>query len=494
MKTNLREFYKNSYLYDRIPYIHEFTPSGKVSGAIFAISTIENAIPILHGSSGCGFHYKYVCRRSWKPAYNLKCTGLKEKDIIMGGSEKLKKTILETVKKYNPSLIGIIPASSIDVTNDDIEGVIREIQPLISCKLIFVKSKKISHADKRSNARKSFCENNTNKKKIHDGNLKSCGFSEAMEEIVQKVMKPQEVDNNLINICGFYWGINEDAMVNGMKKEFEKMGIKINSFIPNCSVEELETAPRATLNIITSRVKWVMKMKELYGTEFMVVRNEDYSYSGLDGIEEFYLDVAKKIGAYERLSEYLNMRKVYMEERLKKQFLKLCKYTCVIYCEDFRNIGKLINFYGYVLKLKIKYIAVTVKQNRYMSLFSENQLFEMAKENIIDGLSKLDYEVSWKINFNNEETITFEKDADICVGDISTKSSKHINPPAFIPLDFDNYEKFIHHYIDMINRTALNEKRGFPLDNYNKENVNEEVSKKMWDILWLQRGGKKYEL
>lgn len=493
MDTNLREFYKNKYLYKSIPYIHEFTPSGKVSGAIFAISTIENAIPILHGSSGCGFHYRYVCRRNWKPAYNLKCTGLKEKDIIMGGSEKLKKTILETVKKYNPSLIGIIPASSVDLTNDDIEGVINEIQPQISCKLIFAKSKKISHADKRNNARKSFCDNKKNNKKNDDGNLKSCGFSEAMEAIVQKVMKPQEVDNNLINICGFYWGINENPMVNGMKEEFEKMGIKINAFIPNCSVEELETAPRVALNIITSRVKWIMTMKELYGTEFMIVRNEEYGYRGLDGIEEFYLDVAKKIWSYEKLSEYLNKRKIHIKEKLKNQLLQLSKFTCVIYCEDFRNIDKLITFYGYVLKLKIKYIAVTVKQNRYMSLFSENQLYEMAKENIIDGLIKLDYEIPWEINFNNQEMITFE-DADICIGDISIKSPKHINPPAFIPLDFDNYEKFILHYIDMIIRIVSNEKKSFPLDNYSKENVNEEVSRKMWDILWLQRGGKKYEL
>lgn len=491
MYANLREFYKNSYLYDRIPYIHEFTPSGKVSGAIFAISTIRNAIPILHGSSGCGFHYRYVCRRSWKPAYNLKCTGLKEKDIIMGGSEKLKKTILETVKKYNPSLIGIIPASSVDVTNDDIEGVVREIQPQINCKLIYVKSKKISHADKRSNARKSICENN---KKIDDGNLKSCGFSEAMEAIVQKVMKPQKVDNNLINICGFYWGTNENPIVNGMKKEFEKMGIKINTFIPNCSVQELETAPRAALNIITSRVKWVIKMKELYGTEFMIVRNEDYGYSGLDGIEEFYLDVAKKIGSYKKLNKYLNKRKIDIEDKLKNQLLQLSKYTCVIYCEDFRNICKLINFYGYVLKLKIKYIAVTVKQNRYMSLFSENQLFEMAKENIIDSLSKLDYEVPWKINFNNDEMITLEEDSDIYIGDMCDKSSKYINPPAFIPLDFDNYEKFILHYIDILNRTVSNENTGSYLENSGDMDINEEVSRKMWDILWLQRGGKKYEL
>jgi len=490
METNLREFYKNSYLYDRIPYFHEFTPSGKVSGAIFAISTIENAIPILHGSSGCGFHYRYVCRRSWKPAYNLKCTGLEEKDIILGGSEKLKKTIIETVKKYNPSLIGIIPASSVDMTNDDIEGVIREIQPKITCKLIYVKSNKISHADKRGNARKSFCENNNDKKKSHDGNLKSCGFSEAMEAIVQTIMKPQDTDNNLINICGFYWGVYEDPMANGIKKEFEKMGIKINAFIPNCSVEELETAPRAALNIITSRVKWVINMKELYGTQFMVVRNEDYGYRGLNGIEEFYIDVAKKIGSYETLSKYLNKRKVDIEERLKKPLLQISKYTCVIDCEDFRNISKLICFYGCVLKLKIKYIVVTVKQNRYMSLFSRSTLFEMAKENIIEGLDKLAYEVTWKINFSNEEMIAFEEDADLWIGDMSIQSSKYINPPSFIPLDFDNYEKFILHYIDTVNRTVFHENTDSPLDNYSNVNVNEEVSRKMWDILWLQRGGK----
>lgn len=140
METSLREFYKNSYLYDRVPYIHKFTPSGKVAGAIFAISTIENAIPILHGSSGCGFHYRYVCRRSWKPAYNLKCTGLKETDIIMG-KWKIKGSNYWNGEKYSPSLIGIIPASSVDMTGDDIEGVIRELQPQITYKLLFVKSK-----------------------------------------------------------------------------------------------------------------------------------------------------------------------------------------------------------------------------------------------------------------------------------------------------------------------------------------------------------------
>lgn len=489
METNLREFYKNSYLYDRLPYIHEFTPSGKVSGAIFAISTIENAIPILHGSSGCGFHYRYVCRRSWKPAYNLKCTDLKERDIIMGGREKLKKTIIETVKKYNPSLIGVIPASSVDMTNDDIEGVIRELQPQITCKLIFVESKKISHADKRNNAIKSFCENNTDKKKMHDGNLKSCGFSEAMEAIVENVMKSQEINNNLVNICGFYWGIHEDAMVNGIKKELKKMGIKINAFIPNCSTKELETAPRAALNIITSRVKWVTKMKELFGTEFMIVRNEDYGYRGLNGIEEFYVDITKKLSSYNRLSKYLNNRKVHIEERLKKSLLQIGKYTCSIYCEDFRSIFKLIYFYGCVLKLKIKYIVIIVKRDRYMSMFSKSTLYDMAKRNLMEGLKELDYEATWQINFSNEEIIEFEDAVDLCIGDKYIENSKHIDPPAFIPLDFDNYEKFILNYIDMINKTVANENRDFLLGNY-YENVNEEVSRKMWDILWLQRGGK----
>ena len=174
--------------------------------------------------------------------------------------------------------------------------------------------------------------------------------------------------------------------------------------------------------------------------------------------------------------------------------LQISKFTCVIYCEDFRNICKLIYFYGCVLKLKIKYIVVTVKQDRYMSLFSKDTLFEMAKENIIEGLSKLDYEVDWKINFSNKEMIAFEEDVDLCIGDMSIQSSKHINPPPFIPLDFDNYEKFILNYIDMINRTVFHENTSFLLDNYSNVNVNEEVSRKMWDILWLQRGGKRDEL
>lgn len=494
MDTSLREFYKNSYLYVRVPYIHEFTPSGKVAGAILAISTIRNAIPILHGSSGCGFHYRYVCRRSWKPAYNLKCTGLKENEIIMGGSEKLKQTIIETVKKYNPSLIGIIPASSIDMTGDDIEGVIRELQSQINCKLLFVKSKKISHADKRNNARKSFCENNTEKKKFHDGNLKSCGFSEAIEAIVEDVMKPQEIDNTLVNICGFYWGIYEDAMVKGIRNELGKIGVKINAFIPNCSVEELETAPRAALNIITSRVKWVLKMKELYGTEYMIVRNEEYGYKGLNGIEKFYLDISKKIGIYEKASKYLNKRKIDIEKRLENKLLNMSKYTCAIYCEDFREIYKLIYFYGCVLKLKIKCIVVTVKQDGYRSLFSRNTLFEMAKDNIAEGLNELDYEVKWIINFEVEETFNFEENVDICVGDTHIQNSKCINMPPFIPLDFDNYEKFILHYIDLIYRIMCQEDVSLHLENNYNVNVNEEVSKKMWDILWLQRGGKCHEL
>lgn len=87
----------------------------------------------------------------------------------------------------------------------------------------------------------------------------------------------------------------------------------------------------------------------------------------------------------------------------------MSEYTCAIYCEDFRDIYKLIYFYGCVLKLKIKYVVVTVKQNGYMSLFSKDTLFEMAKENILEGLNELDYEVNWKINFDIEKSLHLKK-------------------------------------------------------------------------------------
>jgi nitrogenase molybdenum-iron protein alpha/beta subunit len=64
MNENLREYYKNAYFYNRLPYAHSFSPSGKAVGAIYAVSAIEGAVPILHGSAGCGFHYRYICRQS----------------------------------------------------------------------------------------------------------------------------------------------------------------------------------------------------------------------------------------------------------------------------------------------------------------------------------------------------------------------------------------------------------------------------------------------
>jgi hypothetical protein len=139
-------------------------------------------------------------------------------------------------------------------------------------------------------------------------------------------------------------------------------------------------------------------------------------------------------------------------------------------------------------------------------LFEKYGVGEIKVINIIEGGDKMEtnlrefyknrylYDRIPYIHFSNEEMIVFEEEVDLCIGDMSIQSSKHINPPVFIPLDFDNYEKFILHYIDRINRTVLHENTDFLLDNYSNVNVNEEVSRKMWDILWLPRGARRHEL
>ncbi len=129
-----------------------------MAGAVYAVAAISDAVPLIHGPAGCGFHYRYSSRRNFLPACALACTALQEKDIVLGGAKQLRKTILETVERHSPAMIVVIPSTSVDITNDDVESVLNSLRSEINCRLVFVPSKRISHADKRVTERQVFCQ------------------------------------------------------------------------------------------------------------------------------------------------------------------------------------------------------------------------------------------------------------------------------------------------------------------------------------------------
>jgi nitrogenase molybdenum-cofactor synthesis protein NifE len=491
MLNNLRSFYKDRYLHGGLPYAHEFTPSGKIAGAILAVTSIKGAIAILHGSEGCGFHYKYLCRRIRLPAYELQCTGLNEKDIIMGGSGKLRETILSAFEKYHPSLIAVIPGVSVDIIHDDMESVIYELQSSLNCRLISIRSEGISHVDKRSRGIKA-CRrpgDQCDHELVSDAKLKNCGFSEAMKSIVMNLMKPQAVRKRSVNICGL-WGAADSSLIGGIVSELERSGIAINSFIPSCTLEEIEKAPRAELNIITRRMNWAVKMKELFGTEYFILDCNEYKYRGADGMKDLYSEIMKKLEMGGESLNRLEKSKKNIDRILSDHGFSFGGYDAVLCCSNYMNLSKSLDFYSKTLKMKIACIFIRTSITGYASVYRKDELTGIISD--FCG-TLLDENTDVFIDPPSEIIKSRFDDADLIVGSgcfvTKDKRSKFIEEPEFIPLDFDNYGSFLAGYAERI-KTNLN-KRTNQVDagiecRIHDENVSGAI--RLWDDLWIKRG------
>ncbi|MCK4736269.1 MAG: hypothetical protein KAT65_27700, partial [Methanophagales archaeon] len=85
-----------------------------------------------------------------------------------------------------------------------------------------------------------------------------------------------------------------------IRRIFNAMDVIVNLTLPTCSVEEIKRAPAAELNIVTRNIRWAEQMKNRFGTDYL---RKWFFYFGFDGVENFYMDVASKLGLDGRAEE-----------------------------------------------------------------------------------------------------------------------------------------------------------------------------------------------
>ena len=110
------------------------------------VSTIRDAAVIYHapvGSSAAALGYREIYRgipaELGRPAnYDLHwmTTNLNENDVVYGATEKLKDTILEAQRRYDPKAIFILTSCTSGVIGEDIEGAVAEIQPRVKATIV----------------------------------------------------------------------------------------------------------------------------------------------------------------------------------------------------------------------------------------------------------------------------------------------------------------------------------------------------------------------
>jgi nitrogenase molybdenum-iron protein alpha chain len=102
------------------------------------VQSIKNSVLIVHAPIGCtgvmnfGNNNLRVFKRVLgEPVTDSWCmtTNMDEKDIILGGEERLENTVREAVKRHDPDLISVMTSCASGIIGDDVEAVLSRLQP-----------------------------------------------------------------------------------------------------------------------------------------------------------------------------------------------------------------------------------------------------------------------------------------------------------------------------------------------------------------------------
>jgi nitrogenase molybdenum-iron protein alpha/beta subunit len=110
-------------------------------GACLTAFGIENACVVAHSPQGCQLSADVAFRRQ-QADYTVTerlCSKLCENEIVYGGEETLKRTIVEA-QPYNVPLVFVISACGPEIIGDDIRSVAKEMEPRVDFQIIPVRA------------------------------------------------------------------------------------------------------------------------------------------------------------------------------------------------------------------------------------------------------------------------------------------------------------------------------------------------------------------
>ncbi len=94
-------------------------------GAMYAVTGIRRAVPLVHGSQGCSTFVRYSLSRHFREPSEIAVTSLHEDAAVFGGRRNLVEGLQNVAIRLKPDLIGVITTCSSEIIGDDIIGFIR---------------------------------------------------------------------------------------------------------------------------------------------------------------------------------------------------------------------------------------------------------------------------------------------------------------------------------------------------------------------------------
>jgi nitrogenase molybdenum-iron protein beta chain len=261
-----------------------FQPRYKCAlAAMQTVHAIPRAIPVLHSGPGCGSKLNDNNGTSGMYSPNIfPCTSVSEKEVVFGGSDKLRSTIENALKIIDADLFVVLTGCTSEIIGDDVGSVAGEFSGGL---------KKVIYANTPG-----FKGNNY------------VGHDWILQAIFDQYLPKKEspVQKGLVNI--FSAPPMQDAFWLGNLREIEtlvsELGLTPNTiFGHNRGLPNIDRIPDAELNLLISPwtgIESVKFLEKKYGTPFL-----HYPVLPIGAFEtsKFLRILAKKMNVDDALAE-----------------------------------------------------------------------------------------------------------------------------------------------------------------------------------------------
>jgi len=203
------------------------TPSA-FEGALWTVMGIPDGITVFHSPPGCYINqHVNALVNDWSA--ELYSTNLSYGNIMQGAEDKLEETLRKIIAKQKPRAIFIVAAPTVEVTRDDIEGVVKKI---------------------------GF--KNTVIIRPPIGGTLADGKDRACIRLLDLVVSPAKKKKRSVNLIGpTFSTFNWRADVYELTRILREIGITVNTvFTAGASVADLKKAAQAELNLCIYPFDW----------------------------------------------------------------------------------------------------------------------------------------------------------------------------------------------------------------------------------------------
>lgn len=308
----------------------------KMLGAFRAACGIKGVVTLVHAPVGCHWGVNFIERLSTVKT-NAAVSALRERSVVFGGEESLKKTIEILLKKRKNRYLILLAGSVPSIIGEDWQGVIDSVGfDLHSISLDCG----------------GFLGNMGNGYEACIG-----GFYRWMDDPVLK----KTGSSPKINLIGIQRDIARgEADIKELERILGLVGIGVNAVFPSATLAELKRGTNADLNVVLGYGSLLAgKMQEHWGIPFVLYNKYPY---GIAGTIDFIQGIGNRLGIDPALIEKQCQKE---KEKTLNLLNKAHLYLPTLYgfpaaiAADLPQANGLSEFLSVELGLDIKAVHVT---------------------------------------------------------------------------------------------------------------------------------------